>query len=80
MKTYKKDFLDWAKQRNVDVKNNSPLTDLIPGDTVIYTNEFGVRFERVVLGFCKPDNGRCVYLDKDSYWFPVSPDRLTKEI
>lgn len=50
------------------------------GDQVKYTNENGVSFEpKTIVGFTLPGDElheRCVYLDKDSYWFPV----LTSEL
>ncbi len=77
---YAKDFNNWVKSNNVKVLNNLPGVDLEPGQKVTYTNDYGVKFEGyTVLGFCTPDNGRCVYLNKDSYWFPVDPKNLTIE-
>jgi|GEM_PF-1035823 len=75
-----KDFKNWAKQKNVEVLNSLPGVYLKVGQKVTYTNDYGVKFEGyTILGFCTPDNGRCVYLDKDSYWFPVNPKNLTVE-
>lgn len=48
------------------------------GDLVDFTNDYGVKFKRLVVKGFSPtvDNGRFVYLDKSSWWFPVSPDSL----
>lgn len=51
------------------------------GDKVIFTNrETGVKSGKTftILGFEKPEelSGREVYLDWDSYWFPVYKDEL----
>ena len=57
------------------------------GDKVNYMNDYGVVFhDRIIIGF--DDNpktnqiakyGHCVFLDNDSYWYPVTPESLTKE-
>jgi hypothetical protein len=79
-KHHEADFKNWAKSRNVSVLNSSNETSLIPGQKVTYTNEYGVSFNGyTVMGFCEPQNGRCVYLDKSSYWYPVDPKNLTVE-
>lgn len=55
---------------------------LRPGDRVTYTNDQGVTFHgKTVKGFTKAvgEDGRCVYIDSDSWWFPVRPDRLRKD-
>jgi hypothetical protein len=49
------------------------------GDVVTFTNEYGVKFENLVIfGFAKDDSfyGRFIHLFKDSYWFPVRPSEL----
>jgi hypothetical protein len=48
------------------------------GDAVVYTNEYGASFDRIVRGFAATPhgNGRFVYLDTDAWWFPVSPSGL----
>ena len=55
------------------------------GDTVTFTNDYGVKFEGLkVVGFEKeidPDflPNRFVYLNTSCYWFPESPESLTLE-
>lgn len=52
------------------------------GDRVTFTNEYGVAFEgNRIIGFGLPayKGGGTVYLDKDAYWFPVSPESLKLE-
>lgn len=64
------------------------------GDTVTYTNEYGVKFAGLhIVGFGKTANGmeptknhptpgllgRFVYIDTSCYWFPKRPDELTLE-
>ena len=55
------------------------------GDTVTFTNDYGVKFEGLtVIGFEKeidPDflPNRFVYLNTSCYWFPTSPESLTLE-
>ena len=72
------------------VKNNlskfPPIgCDFKLGDTVTFTNEYGVKFEGLkVIGFEKeidPDwmPGRFIYLNTSCYWFPKSPESLTLE-
>lgn len=57
--------------------------DLKVGDRVIYKNDFGSKFGPFeVIGFEKKEDisgGRFVYLNKDSYWFPVKAEQLTKQ-
>ena len=55
------------------------------GDTVTFTNEYGVKFEGLkVIGFEKeigPDflPNRFIYLNTGCYWFPKSQESLTLE-
>jgi len=49
------------------------------GDRVTYTNDYGVSFrDELVTGFSPAveSYGGFVYLDKDSWWFPVPPGAL----
>ncbi len=57
----------------------NPKRELRKGQKVMFTNEYGITFGAYeILGFCEPClNGRCVYLDKSSYWFPAHPEELT---
>ena len=50
------------------------------GDTVWFTNEFGIVFGPYkVIGFDVDTSfyGQFIYLDKVSNWFPVSPESLS---
>ena len=64
----------------LDATTSPPVPcDLKLGDVVTFTNDFGVAFSDLkVTGFtpCVEGHGRFVYLDKDSWWFPVKPDQL----
>ncbi|GAB6121020.1 hypothetical protein [Dysgonomonas termitidis] len=75
------DFKNWAKSRNINVLDSLPGVDLKTGDKVTFTNGYGVKFEgHTILGFRTPlEDGRCVYLDIDCYWFAVKPEELTVE-
>lgn len=56
--------------------------DLKVGDTVTFTNEYGVSFPGLkVIGFAKDDDfyGRFIYLETSSYWFPNHPAEVTLE-
>lgn len=59
----------------------NPEQDFHKGQMVMFTNEYGITFGAYeILGFSpnpKQFYGRCVYLDKDSYWFPVRPSEIT---
>ena len=63
-----------------DATTSPPVPcDLKLGDVVTFTNDFGVAFcDLKVTGFTPSGegHGRFVYLDKDSWWFPVKPDQL----
>lgn len=51
------------------------------GDKVTFTNDYGVEFhDKTVTGFASTvEYGRFVFLDIDSWWFPVRPENLTKQ-
>ena len=51
------------------------------GDKVTFTNDYGVEFhDKTVTGFASTvEHGRFVFLDIDSWWFPVRPENLTKQ-
>lgn len=81
---HKKEFLDMIQRKGERVFDNlsdvvqNPERDLHKGQIVSFTNIYGVTFKNLeILGFCEPRNGRCVYLDKSSYWFPARPEELT---
>lgn len=78
-----KEFSEWRKRKGIRLRHH--LQDVLPkgidlrtGDTVAYTNPNGITtLPYKVLGIDPtPDNGRCVYLDWECYWFPVAPERL----
>ena len=72
------DFKVWADERSI--KLIPSLNELKVGQSVTYTNEFGVTFSpRLIVGI-DADNtfyGRRIYLAKGAYWFPVKPSELT---
>ncbi|CAN7569646.1 hypothetical protein [Acidovorax delafieldii] len=53
--------------------------DFNVGDTVTFTNDYGVSFPgKLITGFASTiEYGRFIYLDSDSWWFPVKPESLT---
>ena len=51
------------------------------GDSVTFTNDQGCEFPgRTVIGFAKEVQswGGFIHLDKGAWWFPVTPESLTK--
>ena len=53
--------------------------DFCIGDEVTFTNEYGVSWSGFkIIGFAKDDSfyGRFIHLDKENYWFPVTPESL----
>ena len=55
------------------------------GEDVIYTNDYGVKFEAKVLGFAPENNslyryGSRYFLDKESYWYPVKEASLSRPV
>ena len=52
------------------------------GDTVTYTNDYDVSFPGMVITGFDYEQGkydRFIYMDKEAYWYPVSPSSLTLE-
>lgn len=86
--SYKRNFRCWrgayGNQEDVFYAHLSDVVetdnDLSVGDMVLFTNDAGAVFGPYeVLAFGNPDrNGRCVYIDKESYWFPARPDQLQR--
>lgn len=77
------DLEKWYHFENL--KTTAPEeTDLKVGDHVIFTNDYGVEFKNRVIGFATNDlyvkygNKKFVYLEKDSFWMPVSVNQLKK--
>lgn len=53
--------------------------EFAPGDRVIYTNDYGVKFTKVVKGFSQNVHSYgFIYIDSDAYWMPVKPEQLKK--
>lgn len=83
---YQNKFKEWAKTNEPQDLQECPRDfDLKIGDKVIYTNDYGVEFKgHTIVGFTNDHflfkYGNCVYLDKDSYWCPVKPESLEKEL
>lgn len=78
---HEREFKSWIKKHDVTVLQDSTETDLKAGDIVTFTNDYGVQFKGMkVLGFCEPDNDRCVYISSDCYWFAERPASLKKEL
>lgn len=68
-------------QRLSDIVPN-PNIDFKPGDRVVFTNDFGVSFSNMTIIAISKYNylwyyGHCIYLDNDSYWYPVKPESLS---
>jgi hypothetical protein len=81
---HKPHFVDGAKHHlTPDAQETPPVPcDFKLGDKVTFTNDNGIAFHgHVVTGFSPTveGGGRFVYLDKDSWWFPVRPENLTKQ-
>ena len=63
-----------------DMQEHPPIAcQFKVGDSVFFKNDNGVTFSRKVLGYApKPSmSGRFVYINSDSWWFPVSPASLS---
>jgi len=76
MKMTVEEFKIWVNKREIKILDE--LGSFKVGQTVKYTNEFGVSFIRKIIGFrAEPAfEDRCVYLYKDSYWFPVKLNQI----
>lgn len=73
---------DAPVERNVpsDMVSTPPVAcDFKVGDAVVFTNDYGVKFDLTVRGFAKEvhGSGRFVYVFTDAWWFPVKPASLT---
>ena len=65
------------------VSNSPEGSDLKVGDTVYWTNDFGIEFENKIIGFnydgwYQEKYKKFVHLDTDSYWFPHDHLKLSK--
>lgn len=81
---------EWLRKGNEAGHFVERLSDIVPnpkidfkaGDRVVFTNDYGVSFvDQTIIAIGKHNDlwkyGHCIYLDKDSYWFPVKPDSLS---
>lgn len=63
------------------IKTQPPVDcEFSVGDTVVFTNEYGVSFPGLrVIGFADDDSfyGRFIHLNTGAWWFPVRPGELT---
>lgn len=86
----KEEIRDWLRECNEAGHFVQRLSDIVPnpkidfkvGDRVIFTNDYGVSFpDHTIIAIGKDVGlrkyGRCIYLDKDSYWAPVKPESLS---
>lgn len=73
-----------AETFKATLEKQAPVAcDFHLGDSVFYTNDNGATFECSIVGF-RPTDGvkedflpnMFIYLDKDSWWMPVSPGSL----
>lgn len=65
---------------------NGEKLELAIGDSIIFTNDYGVEFDDlIVTGYC-PENhslykyGNRYFLSKDSYWYPVHPTNCRRQL
>ena len=89
MRSYKKEFQEFAKAKGNIVLQEIDGCPLKVGDFVTFTNDYGLEFpHREVLGFASPEYMKenfssCdeirVFIDSSSYWFPNRLSQLTKE-
>lgn len=76
---HKEKFIEWLGNRQ-SIKTVNEFGGFNIGDIVDFTNDNGVVFEDFeILAIEDTDNNRKFYLNKDSYWFPVSIKNLTKK-
>lgn len=86
----KAEILEWLRKGNEAGHFVQRLSDIVPnpkidfksGDRVVFTNDYGVSFTDltiIAIGKCSElwKYGHCIYLDKESYWFPVKPESVT---
>ena len=81
------EITNWLKsQKNMRFVGNlsairETAKEIKVGDMVMYTNQFGATFGPYEVMAISKDNslwkyGRCIYLNKESYWFPYKPEEL----
>lgn len=73
------EFKEWAAERNIPLIEE--YEGFKVGDTVTFTNEFGVSFPGMkIIGISSDLSfyGRNIYKNSDAYWFPSHVKELTK--
>ncbi len=84
------EILNWLRESEKKGNFVQRLSEIIPnskidfkvGDTVTFKNGHGVKFHDLKIIAIGKDcelwkYGNCIFLDNDSYWFPVTPESLT---
>lgn len=80
-----KEFDRWVQKNNLEVLEEVKEVNFQVGQIVTYINDYGVEFKGLkILGFERPTskdplNENCVYLEMESYWYPVKPNSLKLE-
>jgi len=79
---------EYALERLTDIKPDCLIGDWSVGDEVIFTNDYGVEWEQIIIGFHKVDakhtsDDRLIYTDSEehgaAYWFPKHDFSLRKK-
>lgn len=86
----KAEILEWLRKGNEAGCFVQCLSDIVPnpkidfkvGDKVVFTNDYGVSFiDQTIIAIGRHNDlwkyGHCIYLDNDSYWYPVKPESLS---
>lgn len=72
------EFKTWAKSKSIDLVNE--FAGFKTGDKVIYTNDYGVKFQLEVKGFNKKSiekqERRTAYIFDDAYWFEADVTKM----
>lgn len=84
-----REWLEKGKKINAFVNRlselvDNPKVDYEVGNVVTFTNGYGVEFHNLkIIAIGRHSElwecGHCIYLDKESYWYPVKPDSLKLE-
>ena len=85
----RREWLLKGKKRNAFVNQLSEIVDnpevnYEVGNIVTFTNDYGVEFHNLkIIAIGRHSElwkyGHCIYLDKESYWYPVKPESLKLE-
>lgn len=73
------ELFNYLKKNNIELQNE--MNSYKAGDIVTFTNDYGVKFENLMIfGFRQHEDlpEHCVYIHKDSYWFPVRLNQINK--